>query len=268
MPSVPFGGESAAVSERALWGRHAVITGAAGGIGGAIAEELARLGADLTLMGRTAATLEARAEALGERARAVTVDVSDPESVRRAFARAREALGPPLVLVNAAGIAESAPFGRTDLAMWRRTIDTDLTGAYLCIRETLAGAVAEGWGRIVSIASTAGLRGARYISAYCAAKHGLVGLTRALALEAAGTGVTVNAVCPGYTDTPMTRRSVENIVARTGRTPAEARAALERTSPLGRLITPAEVAQAVAWLCLPGSAAITGEAIVIAGEVS
>lgn len=251
--------------ERPLVGRHAVVTGASGGIGGAIAEELARLGADLTLMGRTQATLEARKAALGDTAHVAACDLADPESVRRAFACARDALGPPTILVNAAGVAESAPFGRTDLAMWRRIIDVDLTGAYLCIAETLAGAVADGWGRIVNVASTAGLRGARYISAYCAAKHGLVGLTRALALETAGTGVTVNAVCPGYTDTPMTERSIANIVATTGRTLGEARAALERTNPLGRLIAPAEVAQAVGWLCLPTSGAITGQAIVVAG---
>jgi NAD(P)-dependent dehydrogenase (short-subunit alcohol dehydrogenase family) len=260
-------GQSASVDEEAaLRGRHAVVTGASGDIGAAIAGELARLGADVTLMGRSAASLETRRRGLnGARTAAVTVDVSDADGVRAAFADARAALGTPTILVNAAGIGESAPLERTDVAMWKRTLDVDLTGAYLCIAQALPGALAAGWGRIVSVASTAGLRGYKYMSAYCAAKHGLIGLTRALALETATTGVTVNAVCPTYADTAMTQRTIENIVATTGRTPEQARGALERMNPLGRLITPAEVAQAVGWLCLPTSAAITGQSILVAG---
>jgi NAD(P)-dependent dehydrogenase (short-subunit alcohol dehydrogenase family) len=257
------------VSGPALWGRHAVVTGAAGGIGAAIADELARLGADLTLMGRTQATLEARAEALGDRARAISVDVTDEGSVRRAFACARDALGPPTILVTAAGIGESAPFDRTDVAMWRRTLDVDLTGAYLCIQETLAGAVAEGWGRIVNIASTAGLRGAAYISAYAASKHAVIGLTKSLALEVAAKGITVNAVCPGYTDTEIVTRAVANIAAKTGRSKDEALETLLATNPQHRLITPEEVAHTVLWLCAPGTESVTGQSIVLAGgEVS
>lgn len=252
---------------RPLAGQHAVVTGAGRGIGAAVTGELVRLGASVTLMGRTEAPLAERRASLEPDActYAVTVDVADEASVKSAFARARAGFGPPAILVNAAGIAASAPFGRTDAAMWRRMLDVDLTGAYLCIGEVLPDAVAAGWGRIVNVASTAGLHGYRYMTAYCAAKHGLVGLTRALALETAKSGVTVNAVCPGYTDTDMTRRTIENIVATTGRTAAEARGALERTNPLGRLIAPEEVAQAVGWLCLPASGAITGQSIVVAG---
>ncbi len=246
--------------------RHAVVTGAGGDIGAAIAGELARLGASITLMGRTAKTLEERRSALGDaRTAAVTVDVADAESVRRAFRQARDGLGAPAILVNAAGIGESAPFEKTDLALWKRTLDVDLTGAFLCTAEVVAGAVAAKWGRIVNVASTAGLKGYKYMSAYCVAKHGLIGLTRALALETAATGVTVNAVCPTYVDTEMTQRTIKNIVETTGRSPEQARGALERMNPLGRLITPAEVAQAVGWLCLPTSAAITGQSIGVAG---
>ncbi|MDE3112142.1 MAG: SDR family oxidoreductase [Chloroflexota bacterium] len=254
------------MADTPLKDRHAVVTGAGGDIGAAIVAELARLGARVTLMARTAATLEARRAALPTaRTAAVTLDVADPASVRTAFARARAELGPPTILVNAAGIGEAAPFAKTDVALWRRTLDVDLTGAFLCAAEVVPGALAEKWGRIVNVASTAGLRGYKYMTAYCAAKHGLIGLTRALALEVATTGVTVNAVCPTYADTEMTQRTIKNIVATTGRSPEQARGALERMNPLGRLITPAEVAQAVGWLCLPTSAAITGQSIGVAG---
>lgn len=252
-----------------LLGRHAVVTGGARGIGAAIAHELARLGAQLTLMGRTLEPLESRAEEIrqahGQEVRAVPVDVTDAERVRAAFAQARATLGAPAILVNNAGAAESAPFKRTDPALWRQMLETNLTAAYLCTAEVLPDAIAAGFGRIVNVASTAGLRGYAYLSAYCAAKHGLVGLTRALALETARTGVTVNAVCPGYADTEMTVRTIENIAAKTGRSREEARAELESFNPQGRLVEPHEVATTVGWLCLPSSAAITGQAIAIAG---
>ncbi len=252
-----------------LAGRHAVVTGAGRGIGAAIADELARLGAAVTLMARTETEIECRAAAIASRhgtpSQAVRCDVTDRESVRRAFAEARERLGPPVILVNNAGVAESAPFVRTDAALWRRIIDTDLGGAYHCAAEVVPLAIAQRWGRIVNVASTAGLRGYAYITAYCAAKHGLVGFTRALAVETAALGITVNAVCPGYADTALVADAVARIAGRTGRTPDDVRAELTRRNPQGRLLQPEEVARTVGWLCLPASASITGQAIAIDG---
>lgn len=254
------------MSALVLEGRHAVVTGAGGGIGGAIASELAEMGARVTLMGRTAQKLGLRRAALdGHSGAAVTVDVTDPVSVSRAFDEAIAAHGPVTILVNAAGIAEGASFEQTDLSLWRTTLEVDLTGAYLCISRMLPGALAAGWGRIVSVASTAGLRGYRYATAYCAAKHGLIGLTRALALETARTGVTVNAVCPGYADTAMTAKTVVEIAERTGRAAARVKETLERLNPQKRLIAPSEIALTVGWLCLPTSSSITGQSIAVAG---
>ncbi len=249
-------------SDRPLAGRHALITGGGRGIGAAVADALARLGADLTLVGRDAAVLEAKAAAI----RDVTVttivgDVNDEGSMKSAFERA----GPVSILVNNAGIAESAPFGRIDDGHWDRTIATNLTGTFRCMRIAYPAMAKAGWGRIVNVASTAGLKGYAYTVAYCASKHGVVGLTRALAMEAARTGVTVNAVCPGFTDTDMATRAVANIVAKTGRGEEETLNELASINPQGRLVRPEEVAETVAWLCLPSSAAITGQAIAIAG---
>ncbi len=252
-----------------LDGQHAVVTGASRGIGAVIADELGRLGAALTLIGRTPEPLEDWADRLRaahqRSVQAVVGDVTSQDDVARAFQAAVGALGPPTILVNNAGGARSAPFARTGLDLWQEMLDLNLTSAYACIRQVLPGLLAAGSGRIVNVASTAGLIGYGYVSAYCAAKHGLVGLTRALALETARTGVTVNAVCPGFADTDLTAESVATIVAKTGRSPEEARAELADRNPQGRLIQPEEVAQAVGWLCLPGSRAITGQAIVIAG---
>jgi NAD(P)-dependent dehydrogenase (short-subunit alcohol dehydrogenase family) len=244
-----------------LNGKHAVVTGASRGIGLAIARALLAQGARVTLMARDAAALEAAAAGLGGATAWRTMDVTDPAAVAQAFAQA----GAVDILVNNAGQAASAPFGRTDDALWQRMLDVNLTGAYHCIQAALPGMVDAGWGRIVNVASTAGLTGYRYVAAYCAAKHGLVGLTRALALEVAGRGVTVNAVCPGYTETDIVADAVANIVRTTGRSEEQARAGLAAANPQGRLVRPGEVAHAVAWLCMPGAAAMNGQAIAVAG---
>lgn len=248
----------------ALGGAHAVVTGGGSGIGFAIARALAGAGARVTLIGRDRARLDRAAAGLAA-AQAIAADVSDDDAVAAAFRRAADEFGPPAILVNNAGQAESAPFHRTDPALWQRMIAVNLTGAYLCCRAVLPAMLAQDYGRIVNIASTAGLKGYAYVTAYCAAKHGLVGLTRALAMETARTGVTVNAVCPGYTDTDMVAESVGRIVAKTGRSAEQARAELARGNPQGRLVEPREVAAAVLFLCGPDAAAMTGQAIAVAG---
>jgi NAD(P)-dependent dehydrogenase (short-subunit alcohol dehydrogenase family) len=244
-----------------LKGKHAVVTGASRGIGLAIARTLQAQGARVTLMARDAAALEAAAHELGGATAWLQADVSDAASVIEAFARA----GAVDILVNNAGQASSAPFMRTDAALWQRMLDVNLSGAYHCIQAALPGMLDAGWGRIVNVASTAGLTGYRYVAAYCAAKHGLVGLTRALALELALKGITVNAVCPGYTETGIVQDAVANIVRKTGRSESEARAELASANPQGRLVQPDEVAHAVAMLCMPAAAAMNGQAIAVAG---
>jgi NAD(P)-dependent dehydrogenase (short-subunit alcohol dehydrogenase family) len=250
-----------------LQGRHAVITGGGRGIGAAIAHALAQHGAKITLMGRTRATLDAEAELLREltEVHCEAVDIADAGAVAAAFAGAAAALGPVAILVNNAGQAASAPFARTDLALWNQMLAVNLTGTYLGIRAVLPGMLDLGWGRIVNIASTASLKGYAYVSAYCAAKHAVLGLTRSLALELAKKPVTINAVCPGYTETDIVRDTLANIQAKTGRSAAEAEAELVKHNPQGRLVQPDEVANAVLWLCLPGSAAISGQAISVSG---
>ncbi len=247
--------------------RHALVTGAGTGIGRAIALALAGAGYAVTLAGRRAEPLEAVAgEIDADRSLIVAgFDVTDAASVEAGVARAVERFGDIAVLVNCAGEAPSAPFERTDRAMWDRALGVNLTGAFLTTQAALPSLRRAGNGRIINIASTAGLTGYAYVTAYCAAKHGLVGLTRALAIELAKTDVTVNAVCPGFTDTPLLEGAVETITAKTGRSAEEARAGLARTNPQGRLVTPEQVADTVVWLAGPGASAVTGQAIVVAG---
>jgi NAD(P)-dependent dehydrogenase (short-subunit alcohol dehydrogenase family) len=253
--------------KRGLKGRHALVTGGGSGIGAHIAEALAADGVVLTLLGRDAARLEQAASRLRPSTRVETVaaDVTDGAGIAAAFAEARSRLGPVEILINSAGAAESAPFVRTPLDLWERMIGVNLTGPFHCCGQAVPGMVEAGWGRVVTIASVAGLQGYPYVAAYCAAKHGVIGLTRALALETARAGVTVNAICPGYTDTDMVAATLSNIMAKTGRSEDEARAALVAHNPQSRLIQPEEVANAVLWLCRPGSESVTGQAIALAG---
>jgi NAD(P)-dependent dehydrogenase (short-subunit alcohol dehydrogenase family) len=250
-----------------LEGKHALVTGGARGIGAACARALLLRGARVTLAGRDA---EALAHAMEEMSSLgdvdmQAIDVTDEDSVRAGFAAAVARFGRIDILVNNAGQAVPAPFGKTDAALWRRMLDVNLTGTFHCTQAALPGMLDAKWGRIVNVASTAGLLGYRYVSAYVAAKHGVIGLTRALALEVATKGVTVNAVCPGYTETDIVREAVANIVAKTGRSEDEARAELAAGNPQKRLVQSDEVANAVAWLCLPESAAMNGQSVAVAG---
>ncbi len=258
-------------SSQTLAGRHAIVTGASRGIGAAIAVALAAQGARVSLLARDQVKLGELAEKLGgpRCAAAALVDVASAESVRAAFAAACERFGPPHILVNNAGQAASGKLADTDDALWDRIMSVNVTGVFLCTRQALPHMLKLGFGRIVNIASVAGLRGAAFISAYAASKHAVIGLTRSLALELATKNITVNAVCPGYTDTDIVNDALANISAKTGRSRSEALDALLATNPQRRLITPQEIAHTVAWLCSPGTESITGQSIVLAGgEVS
>jgi NAD(P)-dependent dehydrogenase (short-subunit alcohol dehydrogenase family) len=202
---------------------------------------------------------------LGLSAQAACADITDWPSVRQALARAAQTFGPVDMLINNAGQARSAATHRAPEELWHDMLAVNLSGTFYGIRAVLPAMIERKFGRIVNVASTAGMRGYPYVAAYCAAKHGVVGLTRALALEVAERNITVNAVCPGYTDTELVQDTIANIQQVTGRTSAEARAELTKTNPQGRLVQPAEIAHAVAWLCLPGTEAITGQSIAIAG---
>lgn len=249
--------------------RHAFVTGAGSGIGKAIALMLAAEGHIVSLAGRRAGPLEAVCEEIraagGEAFVHDGFDVTDAAAVERGIAAAIASAGEIAVLVNCAGEAPSAPFEKTDFALWQRVLSINLTGVYLVTQAALASVRRAGKGRIVNVASTAGLTGYAYVSAYCASKHGVIGLTRALALELARTDVTVNAVCPGFTDTPLIDGALDTISKKTGRSREEARASLARSNPQGRLVSPAEVAHTVSWLVSEGASAITGQAIAVAG---
>lgn len=243
-----------------LAGRLAIVTGGGGGIGAACASALTLAGASVAVVGRTEATL-AKIVADGHAQKFAVADVTDEAAVTAAVA----GLGAADILVNNAGAASSARFAATSAAEFRRLIDVNLMGAVHTIHAVLPGMLARRYGRIVNVASTAALKGTSYVTAYVAAKHALLGLTRALAVEVAAGGVTVNAVCPGYTDTALVAGSVARIVATTGRSVADAVASLTRGNPQGRLVEPAEVAAAVLFLCGPAAAAITGVALPVAG---
>jgi NAD(P)-dependent dehydrogenase (short-subunit alcohol dehydrogenase family) len=249
----------------ALHARHALITGGGRGIGAAIAARFIAEGARVTLVARTQVQIEEVATALGRNAQGISADVTDAASLKLAFERAAKTFGPVEFLVNNAGQARSALMHRAPDELWGDMLAVNLTGVYNGIRAALPAMLERGSGRIVNVASTAGLRGYPFVAAYCAAKHGVIGLTRALALELAQRNITVNAVCPGYTETGIVEDAIANIRKLTGRSAEQAREALVRTNPQGRLIQPAEVANAVLWLCLPGAESVTGQSIAIAG---
>ncbi|MGY6710328.1 MAG: SDR family NAD(P)-dependent oxidoreductase [Rhizobiaceae bacterium] len=243
---------------------HALVTGGATGIGRAIALELANAGMEVTICGRRAEPLE-KVTAEHPRLHAMTADVTDEASMENLYEKAQAERGPIDVVVANAGIASSAPAYKTTLQEWNRILDVNLTGAFLTVRPALKGMADRGKGRVIFVASVAGLRGAAYVAPYVASKHGVIGLTRALAAELLKKGVTVNAICPGYVETEMLEESIRRVMEKTGRSEAEARQGFAEINPNHRLVQPEEVAAAALWLVSDAAISVTGEAIPLSG---
>lgn len=245
--------------------KHVLVSGGSRGIGFAIAQRFVTEGARVSITGRDLAAVNASAARLGGNSAAFAMDVESSDSVMAAFDLAQQHHGAVDILINNAGQVSSQPFAKTGEDLWLHILNVNLTGVFRCTQAALPGMLSTGWGRIVNIASTAGLIGYAYVAAYCASKHGVIGLTRALAKELAAKPITVNAVCPGYTETDMVQSALATIQRKTGRSEQEARAAIVANNPQGRLVTPEEVAHCVLWLCQPGSESVTGQAISVSG---
>jgi NAD(P)-dependent dehydrogenase (short-subunit alcohol dehydrogenase family) len=252
-----------------LKGQHALITGGSRGIGAAISNALAALGADISLIARDLKTLEIQSNHLksefGVNVFSTSTDITNEKEIESSFKKSEKINGAVDILINNAGIGKSMPFHKMDLDFWKTTLDLNLTGTFLCTKQVYENMRERGYGRIINISSTVGLRGYPYIAAYAASKHAVIGLTRTLALEAVKKGITVNAICPGYTETDLVSEAIDNIAKTSGRDKVTIKTEIENMSPMGRLVTPEEVAESAAWLCLPSSASVTGQAIVVAG---